>query len=364
MVRQDEAARVVPGLPLERLAVVVHAENPRGVRREDLEQVALRDQNGRARVFQHERQAFLRVGRVERDVGSSGLQDAEEGRDEVVRATQAHGHQRLRFDTQADETVGHAVGVPVKLAVGEATPPVHDRDRLRRSPRLRLEQLVDAAIENGIPARVIPFLEDPPSLVLRQRGELIVPRQRILRHRGKHAGVDGRDLLDLPPGQIGRAVVQRHRDARGRLIQVELGGQREVGLLESVAAPQIDPSVAVEPAVHVEIRVVEGGVGEELPPGHALQLGHREATIRQHRALRLERETRQVAPRSAVQPHAERQGIEEDPENLLAVRLFGPAVGDETRGDVPAPGVEAHHLHVRREQNALQRHAGRPRLAL
>src|SRR5206468_9064682 len=83
----------------------------------------------------------------------------------------------------------------------------------------------------------------------------------------------------------------------------------------AIAAPEIDTAVAVEPAIDVKIRVVEGGVREELSPGHPLQLGHREATVRQHLALRLERAPRQVDPRAACEPHPQRQRIEEDTED-------------------------------------------------
>jgi len=160
------------------------------------------------------------------------------------------------------------------------------------------------------------------------------------------------------------AVVEGEVDLGGELVQVELGRQGEVGLLEAVSAPQIEPAFAIELPVDVEIRVVERRVGEKLAPGHALQLGHREAPVRQHVALGLEDAPRQVGPGPAREAHAEWQGVEEDPEDPLAVLLLRPAVGDQAGDHVPATGAQAHGLHVRRQKDAFQRHAGRPGQAL
>ncbi|XSF17193.1 hypothetical protein VZQ01_00390 [Myxococcus faecalis] len=57
---------------------------------------------------------------VEGDVGRAGLEDGEQGDDEVSRAVEANSDARAGEDTQCTQVVGELVGARVELRVGDS----------------------------------------------------------------------------------------------------------------------------------------------------------------------------------------------------------------------------------------------------
>ncbi len=71
-------------------------------------------------VLDHLRQALGRVGGVEGKVGAAGLEDGEQGDDELDGALESESDGRIRANATCDEQMGELVGAGVELRVGEA----------------------------------------------------------------------------------------------------------------------------------------------------------------------------------------------------------------------------------------------------
>src|SRR5262249_31071883 len=128
-----------------------------------------------------------------------------------------HPHTLLRPHTQLPQPVRHTVRPPVQLPVRHPLPAPLQRHRLRRPPRLLLEQLVDPA-PGVLPPRPVPPLQTL-LLSLRQQLQLSHPPPR-----------------PPPPPPKHHLQAPRHPRDRPRLEQVgavlPVAGQAVLGLLE------------------------------------------------------------------------------------------------------------------------------------
>ena len=104
---------------------------------------ALGQEHGEPGVVDDRRQALARVGGVERHQRAARLEHGEGGDRHLERALDADPHQPLGADAAAAQAVGHAVGAPVELLVGQALPREEDGRGARRARRLRLDLRVD-----------------------------------------------------------------------------------------------------------------------------------------------------------------------------------------------------------------------------
>ena len=144
-------------LDLRRIRVQPHHRGPAG--REPLRQARLRQQHPRGRVLQHVRQALRGVRRVQRDVGRARLEDPQHRDHHLRTALQAQPHARVRTHAQPAEVARQPVGPLVQLPVGELAALEDHGHGGRRAIRLRLEQLVDAALRADTPR---PWRSTPP----------------------------------------------------------------------------------------------------------------------------------------------------------------------------------------------------------
>ena len=107
-------------------------------------------------VREHEAEAVLRVGGVEREVGGSRLEDAEDGRREVERALHADADDLLGADAERAEAVRDAVGPPVQLAVGEFAAAEGRGRGVGRGGGDLLEEFVGAGVGRVVRGRSVP----------------------------------------------------------------------------------------------------------------------------------------------------------------------------------------------------------------
>src|SRR6185436_14541880 len=93
---------------------------------------------------------------IERDPGAAGLEDREEGDDQVRRALQEDADAGLRRAAELGEAPRQAVGLLVELSVREGPPLERQGDGRGVAVDLRLDELVQAAVVGEARLRAVP----------------------------------------------------------------------------------------------------------------------------------------------------------------------------------------------------------------
>jgi hypothetical protein len=102
---------------------IVDEHVDRGPGRQGVPERTLGDDDGDARVLHHERQAVLRIGGIEGQISAAGLEDPQDGHDEVQRALEAEAHECLGPHAHRSQSVGEPVRLPVQLLHMSTTRP-------------------------------------------------------------------------------------------------------------------------------------------------------------------------------------------------------------------------------------------------
>jgi hypothetical protein len=141
----------------------------------------------------------------------------------------------------------------------------------------------------------------------------------------------------------------------------ERGHDHEVRVFDELAFARDLHLARLRQVLHdMEIEIDERRFQQEVAPSLPLQDGKRIAPVRQHGDLRRVDCAHQIGP-SAAQLGAQRQGVQEETADVLAVHGLGPAIRRHPGEDVRGPSQVAHHPAVRGQQNAFERHALDPR---
>ncbi len=193
------------------------------------------------------------VVRVERKVGASGLEDAEETHDQRCAPIDAEAHQRLRSDAAPPERERHVLGPSMELGVREGLALERDGGRVRGAPRLRGEELVEARAR-------------------RVRRGAARQRQEALCFAGGQDGQGGDALLGIRDDPFEQGTEARQQALDG-------GGVEEV-------ERKLDPAREPARAVHEGQREVELGGGRVGVDAAALE----PAELQRRRGRRLQRE--------------------------------------------------------------------------
>ncbi len=105
--------------------------------------VGVGDDQGRGGVLDHVGETVDGVARVERDVGGTGLEDAEDGAEQFRAAVQADCDQAVRKDSEPAQVVRQLVRALVDLAVRQDRLGAVHGDGVRGGGHPLLEELVD-----------------------------------------------------------------------------------------------------------------------------------------------------------------------------------------------------------------------------
>ncbi len=206
-------------------------------------------------VVEHVADAVGRVVGVHGQERRTGLADGEQGDGPLHRARQCQRHELLRTHTACDELVRQPVGPGVQVGEGHRRVLEAQRDRLRRTACLGLEQLRQRRPRH-LSRRVVPLLLGPPLV-----------------------GAEHLDLSDRPLGIRGHRLQQPHQ-SRGQGVH-----RRPV---KEVAA-EVDHAVdALRGAVRrLALGQLEGQVELGGRHSHRLPLGPqpRQADVRHRRGL-------------------------------------------------------------------------------
>ncbi len=135
-------------------------------------------------------------------VGRARLQDRQQADHHLGGALDRHPHPDPGAHPQATQPVGQPVRPGVELGVGQSSLADGQGDRVRGGGRLRLDQVVHAALAVVRHRGVVPLHEHPPLLVRSQNGQLP--------HRPPRVVGDGREEGAQLPVHQGQATVVEH----------------------------------------------------------------------------------------------------------------------------------------------------------
>src|ERR1700730_5049031 len=130
--------------------------------------MSLRQQHRRSTVFQHVPQPFHRVSRIQRYVRSSRLQNRHQPYHHLQAPLHADPYSPVRLHSQLPQIMRQPIRSPVQLPVGQLFVFVNHRHRFRTLLHLLLEQLLNALLSRILCLRLVPFIQNPLPLPLRQ----------------------------------------------------------------------------------------------------------------------------------------------------------------------------------------------------
>src|ERR1043165_3393121 len=169
--------QVLSALRSKQLGITVYADDLCRVCGKGFEQLSVSDQDSDFRIGEHEGQSLLRVADIEREVSSSGFEDAEQGDDHLGRTLKTEGDQRVRADAQRAQTMSELVGLLVKLKIGEMARPEGESGGVRSASHLCLQEFRDgcgARVGRRLWVEVVEQLLLLEVCEQRQRGESLV----------------------------------------------------------------------------------------------------------------------------------------------------------------------------------------------
>ena len=134
-------------------------------------------------VLEHKAGALrgvLCIGHIQRHIGATRLEHAQYRPHQLGRTLQAEAHPHFRTHALPLQIAGQLIGTPVQLSIGP--PPIisHDRRRIGRPFRVRLEQLLETLATVELAGRLIPLHQQLPLLIVAQQRQ---PRHRTIRLR-------------------------------------------------------------------------------------------------------------------------------------------------------------------------------------
>ncbi|MCY1498421.1 hypothetical protein D9M68_324050 [compost metagenome] len=199
----------------------------RGVR------LAQGQQAAHAGIGEHEAEAVGGIGRVQRQVGAAGLEDADDGRQRLGRTLGIHADRLVAADALAAQCVGDPVGAALQFRVAPGHLALAHGDALGASGDLRFEQLLQARLG----------------------------RQRQL--RALLEGGDARAFGLAQHADAGRGLVEIGQGVAGEHLEL-LQPQRRAPGVDALGAP-VEAQAAVALAGQLQQRQA-GGVQAQFQP--------------------------------------------------------------------------------------------------
>ncbi|MNM93413.1 hypothetical protein D3C81_1057870 [compost metagenome] len=299
-------------------------------------QVRLGQQQGNATVFEHVAQAVLGVFRVQRHIGTTGFDGAQQADDHLQAAFHGDAHQHIRAHALLTQLVRQLVGPAIQFGVGQGLLAKGQRRGVRGGGHLGFDQLVNAALVRVYRLGSIPAFHH--QLLFRQAqhwqftDHCVSPFDQRLQQVGKVTSQAANGLV-APQGTV-VAVLHRQRGA-----QCHHQRQRVIGLLlhGHIAKAQATGRALLQRLGHRVVlehqdAVEQGVTALPRPALHIVQRGVLELAHGQVAGLHLADPLGHGLLGTRGADH--RQGVDEQADLLLYPRQVCRAAGDR--------GAEAH----------------------
>ncbi len=180
----------------------------------------LRQQHPRPAILQHVGQPLSGISRIDRHIGRTGLQHAQQTRHHVEPTPHADRHARIGADAARDQGMGDLVGSRVEPRIAERCLAMPQRHRLRRAPRLRLDH--PGQLHRRIRRlAAIPLPHHLRPLGIVQQFQPIQRQRVVAHHRLQHAPQITQEALDRAALEQRRGVFDQSADAPRHLAQFE-----------------------------------------------------------------------------------------------------------------------------------------------
>ncbi|MNU88414.1 hypothetical protein D3C71_782230 [compost metagenome] len=132
----------------------------------------LRKNEAHVGIVGHEAKPIVRVARIQRDVGASRFQDAQQCNHHLQRSLHGHTDQGIGGDPVGNQGMCELVGTCIQLRIGKVLIGVRHSNGVWRARHLRLKQPVDAGVGEWM-SGVVP---------LREQLAVAIRQDRKLRH--------------------------------------------------------------------------------------------------------------------------------------------------------------------------------------
>ena len=129
-----------------------------------LPQMLLGQEDGYLSILDHKRQPILWIRWIQRQVGSTGLKDAQDAGHHLQRPFRRDAYQHLRPHPQLLQIVGQLIRLAVQFPVCQPSPLKRQRHRIRSLLHLGFEQVMDTCIPWKVRRGPIPIDERGTSL--------------------------------------------------------------------------------------------------------------------------------------------------------------------------------------------------------
>ncbi len=277
----------------------------------------LRQQHPGRGISQHVGQPVLRIGRVQRHIGAAGLQDAQQTHHHLQAALGADRDQNIGAHARTAQVVRQAVGPGVEFGIAQRLILEHHRRSIGRIPHLRLEQFMDTVILRVVGLGGVPVVKHLAALGLRQHADPA--------HGGIRCVFQGSDQVfqrrvhhrAQPFRRHWRQGLRGQREAFAQVVHIQ--HDRVVGALSARQGFDALPGGGtVRRGVDLAVPVVEQCAEQRrrrLHAAAALRQAQRRMFMAQQAGQPVLHVTDLFQDTALVQPHSQRQGVDEHPQH-------------------------------------------------
>jgi hypothetical protein len=124
------------------MGVAIEQENRHILPSKELSEGGLREQEPGLSIAEHKVESVAGVSRIEWKIGSTSLEDGEDGDDHGEAAFEAKSDAIVRLQREGAQMMGQLIGLLIKLSVGERLLFEDKSDCIRSTFYLSLEELM------------------------------------------------------------------------------------------------------------------------------------------------------------------------------------------------------------------------------
>ncbi len=188
--------------------------------------------DGHLAVGEHQREARVRIARVEGQPRAPRLEDTEDGDGHVGAPLDAHAHERVGADAFAAQEVGEAVRTRAELAVGEDLLAILHGGRIGGARHLRFEEVVERVLLGEGLADPAPLHEHEVALLGARQGQRpdghvplgghrLEHHAQVLEGAGPHVVVDAAAVVLEGEHDLGPELGEQHERVARPLPEVD-----------------------------------------------------------------------------------------------------------------------------------------------